>query len=275
MSGVKLSLVYVVTFLIVVKVQTTPSRVDPVVIESDNSQGSCPFSDTLKSARSNLKADIHQVFLDSPCGGIGWTPVVSLDLGNPTHTCPSPWIESATPERSCIARNNENNCQGRSFPVSGLTYNRVCGRAVGYTLISPDAFADFIYNHSNIDLPYLDGVSVTHGSPRQHIWSFAGGHGFLADLMASPRCPCDTVDRAFAPLPPAFVGDNYFCDGEYNGALWDGQDCTTACCTFNSPPWFSVTLPAPSSDPIEVRICADQHAADENVYIRFLELFVQ
>ena len=102
MSGFKLSLVFAV--LIVVNAQTTPSRVNPVVIEGEiNGQGSCPSSDTLQSARSNLMADIHQVFLDSPCGGIGWAPVVTLDLGDPAQTCPSPWTESATLARSCIA----------------------------------------------------------------------------------------------------------------------------------------------------------------------------
>ena len=116
---------------------------NPVVIEGGNGQGPCPSSDILESARSNLTADIHQVFLDSPCGGIGWAPVVSLDLGDSAHTCPSPWIESATPQRSCIAPNNTNNCQGPSFSVSGLTYNHVCGQAVGYALNSVDAFADF------------------------------------------------------------------------------------------------------------------------------------
>ena len=263
MAGVKLSLV--VAFLIVVKVQTIPSRVDPVVIEGGyDDQGSCPLNDT---ARSNLKADIHQVFLDSPCGITGWTQVVSLDLGDPTHTCPSPWIESATPERSCIAPDNAHNCQGLSFPVSGLsvTYNRVCGRAVGYAVNSPDAFRD-LNDHNDIDLPYLDGVSVTHGSPRQHIWSLAAGF--------SVQCPCDSNYRGHAP-PPAFVDDNYFCDGSYNGALWDGKDCTTTCCTSNPPNWFNVTLPAPSSDPIEVRICTDENDRNENVHIRFLELFVQ
>ena len=266
MSGVRLTLNVAVLIMVIVKVQTTPSRVDPVVI--DGNQGSCSSSDTLESARSKLKADILRVFLDSPCGGIGWVPVVSLDLGDPAHTCPSPWIESATPERSCVAPNNANNCQGPRFPVSGLTYNHVCGRAVGYAVNTPDAFADF-FNQNDINLPYLDGVSVTHGSPRQHIWSLA------ADKGNNIRCPCGNTNRALAPLPPAFVGDSYFCDGSYNGALWDGQDCTTACCTFNSPPWFNVTLPAPSSDPIEVRICTDQHAGDESVHIRFLELFVQ
>ena len=216
---------------------------NPVVIEGNNGQRSCPSSDTLESARNDLKEDIYQELtleLNSPCGGIGWAPVVSLDLEDPAHTCPSPWIESATPARSCVAPENINICPGLSFPVSGLTYNRVCGRAVGYAASSVDAFDDY-RNLNDIDLPYFNGVSVTHGSPRLHIWSFAAGHG--------SRCPCE---NGGGRLPHTFVGDNYFCDGSYNGALWDGLDCTTACCTFNSPPWFNVTLPAPSSALINI-----------------------
>ena len=63
--------------------------------------------------------------------------------------------------------------------------------------------------------PTLEGVSITHGNPRQHIWSLAAGHGGI-----KYRCPCDSPTRTFAALPPSFVGDNYFCDGDYNGALW-------------------------------------------------------
>ena len=121
--------------------------------------------------------------------------MVSLDLEDPAHTCPSPWIESATPERSCVAPENINICPGLSFPVSGLTYNRVCGRAVGYAASSVDAFDDY-RNLNDIDLPYFNGVSVTHGSPRLHIWSFAAGHG--------SHCPCE---NGGGRLPHTFVGN--------------------------------------------------------------------
>ncbi len=124
-----------------------------------------------------------------------------------------------------------------------------------------------------IDMPYLDGVSLTHGTPRQHIYSFVAGHG--AEFGAeNVRCPCDNPNHMNAPLPD-FVGQNYFCDGNYNGALWDGMDCTTACCTFNSPPYFSATLPAPTSDSLEVRICADQGRGDEAVNLEVFQLYVQ
>ena len=97
-------------------------------------------------------------------------------------------------------------------------------------------------------------------------------HRFIAAL-------CANENRTVAPLPPAFVGGNYFCKGDYDGALWDGMDCTSPCCTFNSPPWFSVTLPTCTSDDIEVRICSDQTFGTgrrtEATYLHVLEIYVQ
>ncbi len=227
---------------------------------------SCPSSNLLESARRNLSEVILSTFQNSPCGGIGWTQVANLNMSDPLQQCPSPWTLHTSPARSCSFISAPG-CQGFTIPVPVGRYTRVCGRATGYTAGTPDEFADFGRGRNNIETFYLDGVSLTYGSPRQHIWSFAAGHGVTF------RCPCDSTDRGFAPLPPSFVGDNYFCDGEYNGALWDGQDCTSDCCTFNSPPYFSATLPAPTSDDIEVRMCSDESSGEP--YIALLQLYVQ
>ena len=163
---------------------------------------------------------------------------------------------TSSPAKSCFA-STPRTCPGTVFPTSGVIYSHVCGRAIGYSSDSPDAFAEFwdLRNSSTtIDDPYVDGISVTHGSPRQHIWTFAAGHG--NDSYYGFRCPCNFCTHSFSPFPPfppSYVGNNYFCDGDYNGMM----DCTTNCCTFNNPPWFSVSLPAPTSDDIEVRICGD------------------
>ena len=255
---------------------TLPVRIDGVIIPgAPIMPRSCPSTDILESARSNLSEAILQSLPTSepptiPCGGAGWRPVTDLDMADPSQSCPSPWAESLTPARSCVRSVTPAGCEGVSFNVSGGTYSNVCGRVLGYASGSPDAFADFEgLGNGSIDNPYVDGVSVTYGSPRQHIWTFGAGHG------GEFRCPCDNTDRAQAPLPPSFAGDNYFCDGEDNGALWDAMDCTTDCCTFNSPPYFTVTLPAPTSDNIEVRICLDQAIIDESVSLAELQLFVQ
>ena len=40
--------------------------------------------------------------------------------------------------------------------------------------------------------------------------------------------------------------------------LWDGEGCgpINACCQLNNPPWFCTPLPQPTTDDIELRLCA-------------------
>lgn len=272
MSGIA-QLVIAACLLVAVSVVETEGivRLSTIAITNETSALKiCPSSSTLDGARRRTRSAIQQVFQNSPCGGLGWTPVVSLNMGNPSQECPSPWVERDTPERSCTAENS-NNCIGVTYPVPG-TYRRVCGRAYGYSIRSPDAFAS---GTENINGAYLDGVSVTYGSPRQHIWSFAAGHGVAFGAQSS-RCPCANTNQNQAPFPPPFVGDNYFCDNLDNGGeLWDAMDCDNACCTFNSPPVFTASLPSPTTDGIEVRICTDQNAGDETIHIRLLDFYIQ
>ena len=99
-------------------------------------------------------------------------------------------------------------------------------------------------------------------------------------------CPC--VASNAAPPPPSFIGNDYFCesglnapwvDRQYifypNDPLWDGQDCPSRCCEFNNPPYFIKTLPAPTTDDIELRICAEHFGATEDSPIDQVEIYVQ
>ena len=126
-------------------------------------------------------------------------------------------------------------------------YDQVCGRIIGYQLGSPDAF----------DGPTLSILMelVSHMAlPRQHIWSFVAGLDERRDFSQS-TCPC-VAESTNDNIIPSFVGQNYFCESgitEWNcqyvffpngDPLWDGQGCgpTSSCCTFNSPPWFTMSL---------------------------------
>jgi hypothetical protein len=52
--------------------------------------------------------------------------------------------------------------------------------------------------------------------------------------------------------------------------------CEGTCCNgTNSPPWFTVQLPAPTTDVIEVSICADESIDTEDTPIELLEIYVQ
>ena len=245
-------------------------RLDPVIVR-DKSTNTCPSA--VEEARANASRQILNILgglTDVPeCGKGKWFQVANLNMSDPQQECPSSWSVASSPGRSCVAPASSP-CDSAVFHhSSGLPYQWVCGRARGFASFTPDAF----YRGSlGINGLYLDGVSITHGHPRQHIWSFGAGHGVIPG--ANHRCPCDNNNRNFARLPPSFVGNNYFCDGEYNGALWDGKDCTTNCCTFNNPPWFTVKLTS-TTDDIEVRICHDQVVGDERVYLNTLLLYVQ
>ena len=203
----------------------------------------------------------------------GWTRVVYLNMTSPSHQCPSAWTEITSPIRTC-GRSNGVGCDSVIFSTNGIQYSNVLGRVVGYQYGSPRAFS---LGTGDIDSHYLDGVSITHGMPRDHICSFT------ASNVDNNRCPCDSSYTA-----PSFVGDDYFCgSGNPLGIvysqfypddpLWDGQDCeATTCCTYNNPPWFCKELPQATTDDIEIRICGNRESVtNEDTPIELIEIFVQ
>ena len=64
---------------------------------------------------------------------------------------------------------------------------------------------------------------------------------------------------------PVFVIDD---------VLWDGIRCEGSCCD-RSPSWFSVSLPMPRNDDVELRICGHDGTDTEDTPIKLLEIFVQ
>ena len=221
------------------------------------------------------------------CGGRGWRRVVYLDMTDPSTTCPSGWkLLAGSSERVCArATDARFSCDSTTFPVSGGEYSKVCGRIKGYQWGTPDAFYPF---HSgqvvNIDRSYVDGVSVTHGTTRKHIWTFAVGFS-EGRSTATFACPCDSI--AVISIP-SFVGEDYFCESGANSTyvrytlhtsdpLWDGEGCLprSSCCSRRNPPYFTKDLPAPTTDNIEARICLNERQYDENVAIELVELYVQ
>ena len=224
------------------------------------------------------------------CGGsTGWRRVAYLNMSNSSQQCPSVWQEITSPFRVCGRRSTSGaSCEGLNYTTGSEQYDQVCGRIIGYQIGTPNAFGGngVIGAPQSIDTYFLDGVSVTHGFPRQHIWSFAGGLQEVTFTYSQLTCPCVNGSTT---VVPTFVGQNYFCETgitQWNGGysfwpngdpLWDGQGCgpTSSCCTFNSPPWFNVQLPSPTTNDIEVRICGDQEIANEDTPIEVIELYVK
>ena len=224
------------------------------------------------------------------CGDGLWYRVAYLNMSNSTQECPSPWMEISTPVRTCGRQTSMGaSCSSKTFPTRALQYSRVCGRAIGYQYGNPGAFN--LHGRPQINSPddnYVDGVSVTHGIPRTHIWTYAVGVSGVKFFDHSGNCPCTNPAATTNVLPPHFIGDSYFCEsGNQENSVevsdffeddpvWDGEQCEGECCSNGkSPPWFSVTLPNPTSDDIEVRICGDEGTHNEDTPIQLLEIYIQ
>ena len=220
------------------------------------------------------------------CGGPGWRRVAYVNMSDTTQTsCPGDWELITTPKRSCGRPANADRRTCYSALFQSLSYSQVCGRIVGYQFGQPGAF--LLENGGppqTIDGPYVDGVSLTYGNPRQHIWTFAVP---LQETYNSKihLCPCN--DNSSVRVP-SYVGNDYFCEtgvptgqryqnGVFypNDPLWDGEGCgpTSACCTFNDPPWFCKHLPQPTNDDLEIRLCGVSAATIENTPIELVEIY--
>ena len=226
------------------------------------------------------------------CGGSDtWTRVAFLNMSDPNEVCPSNWTTYTSPVRACGTEDSgsySGQCDSAIYPnTTGQTYSRVCGRVIAYQHRNTKAFATLVTLNRTLEQQYLDGVSITHGSAgsRQHVWSFASA---LGDNFATtnPQWSCSCSSSSNWPYSTSFVGNDYFCDtGNHasvysNGPfpddpLWDGAGCgpSNTCCAFNNPPWFCKTLPQPTTDDLEVRICDEW--AQRDTPIQLMEIYVQ
>lgn len=245
------------------------------VLAIPNTIGQCQSDDYRQIVRNFLLNISRQIicpifsgYLLPVCGPGNWRRVFHLNAGISGQSCPDQWNLIISPVRSCTGA--DVSCRSAFSNGINTAYSKVCGRIIGEGAGSPDAFHRFISNQNTIEGNYLEGVSIIHGAAgsRTHIWTLGAGH--------QGHCPCDNRDRAVAPLPPAEVSNNYFCDRPRD-QLWTGESCKNEkpCCSFHNPPYFSVQLPSATTDRIELRICTDQVQTDERMMVLFAEVYVQ
>ena len=197
----------------------------------------------------------------------GWLRVADVASSN---GCPPGLEEVAAGGKKLCRKTVDIGCSSVTFPTNGISYSKVCGRVFGYQSGTPDALERHTHcPNCNINRQYVDGVSITHGSPRQHIWTLATTH--------DTYCTCGNPSGL-----PSFIGQDYFCDGEgsntYNSddLLWDGSSCRhelQQCCDRGN--WFCKQLPVPTTDDIEFRVCADEDRTNEDVYVEHIKIYVQ
>ena len=222
---------------------------------------------------------------DSLCGSEGWMRVAYLNMTDEEEYCPGNFYEyDIGGIRACGRHSSPSgaHCVSTKFSAYDVSYREVCGRVNGYQYGSPDALAS---NLNNINTHYVDGVSITKGSPRVHIWTFMAAlqeNSFYTN--GRYVCPCAPNSPVNVP---SFIGNDYFCESGCPGSwhhgvlysddlLWDGKDCGNieqSCC--GDSPWFHKSFTGTSTDYLELRVCGDQSTADEDSPISFVDIYVR
>ena len=182
-------------------------------------------------------------------------------------------LKATTNPPSCRIFGNSPTCSSAFFSSSGLPYSQVCGRIEGSYMGTPDGFHTFPDerpDNPTIDDNYVDGVSLSYGmNPRNHVWTLAATVPQHSRMAGCTSCNY---------LVPDFVGSDYSCqivpdcnslpDDSTCRLVWnDGNLC-------NGTNNFYRNLTQTTREDLEMRLCRDQAASDEDIFITLLEIFV-
>ena len=227
--------------------------------------------------------------MESLCNSSGgWMRVAYLNMSDPTEECPPGFrLYSQNGIRACGRPTSLGGyCQSVKFPSYSISYSQVCGQVIGYQYGHVDGIDPRRSQKNNLNGAYVDGVSITRGNPRQHIWTF------IAALQENAftdggwhECPCAPNSPV---TTPSFTGNDYFCESGcpgnyehnvfYTDPLWDGKQCgliEKPCCLAPGLPWFNKTLSSPTTDYIEMRVCGDEGAGNEDSPVAYYEIYVK
>ena len=149
--------------------------------------------------------------MDRTCNGLTgrWTRVANIDMTDPSQQCPAGFrlvTRTTAPLRTC-GRPGPPGCVSTTFVIPEPTYTHVCGRVIGYQF---GGAIGFLFGTTIITF-YVTGVSVTHGDPKQHIWSLAAARDEVT-TTTTHICPCTCPELTHTRTVPAYVGEDYFCD---------------------------------------------------------------
>uniref|UniRef100_A0A1X7TV93 Fibrinogen C-terminal domain-containing protein n=1 Tax=Amphimedon queenslandica TaxID=400682 RepID=A0A1X7TV93_AMPQE len=268
----------------------------PIAINSSGSSCSAIKSAQPDSTSGFYTINGYSVYCNMDqtlCGSAGgWSRIAYLDMSDSTQNCPSGFrLYNTGGVRACGRPISFSaGCSSIEFSSNGISYSQICGRVQGYQFGSTDAVhpTDGPAGHqNNIDSYYADGVLLTRGSPRQHVWTFIAGYTETSDINANSNCPCA---NGVTTSVPSFVGNDYYCEsgngGTYtseilytNDTLWDGQTCGNLerpCCLVSDIPWFHRSYGSNSyTDNIQMRVCGDEGTNNEDNPVGLYEIYVK
>lgn len=265
----------------------------------DSGSPTCPPEGARKDILGELDKELDEIIdaqlpvfqqlsLPVHCPGYGWVRVTDFNLEtNSSAECPGGWSRNNNGAPHCISGMTRG-CRSANFSTNSLRYSQICGRVQGFQIGPTTGFSPSTgSNPKELDDAYLDGVSITRGSPRHHIWSFGAGYSSTTIPRTEAQewmCPCfaETVMSV-----PSFVDESYFCNSGTAGhpdfmavyhrnPLWDGQGCLPGSTCCGKGPYFFANLTESSCDHLEVRICtSESHDSRVDVGVNIVELYVR
>ena len=98
----------------------------------------------------------------------------------------------------------------------------LCGVAERYNYGSLDAFGWIHQSNETINQTYADGLSITHGSPRKHLFTCAA-------VQTMDGCPCKGGQNSSSFV---YVGYNFYCGDDVLplGSLRNSSGTLTLLC---------------------------------------------
>ena len=156
----------------------------------------------------------------------------------------------------------------------------MCGYVRAYQHGIPEAFAS---NRPSIGW-YGEGISVTHGSSKEYLWSYIISH-FYSSSPSSSTCPCSTSGSTSSP--PSQVGDNYYCDSGrpgpstgslYTTPLWSHSSLCRSngnCCRNPDQPWFKATTSTRITDNVDFHWCGTEEAGGEEAATTDVQVYIK
>ena len=236
----------------------------------------------------NTTSGTHYVYcnMELQCGGDkgGWTRVAQFDTsqGDP---CPTGWTLTTTQggvPRNVCRSGDSRGCRSAIFTTYNIRFYKVCGQVRGYQRGVTNAFGS---PTESIDGAYVDGVSITLGNPRKHVWTYAIGISDSDSHTVNNYCPC-AVKKG--PDPPSFVYDHFYCESGNSGVanestyyttdpVWDGLDCSQSanCCAQPDMPWFLRQFATAQETFMEARICRNEDLSNEDTLVESMELYIR
>ena len=199
---------------------------------------------------------------NSSCKGIsGPWRIVEHFASNSTayRGCPNGLVAAGNNSRFCKRPQAEKGCTSVFYQSDGLGYSQVCGNINAYRVGSPDGFSPIDRDGmQGIEDVYVDGVVLTYGSPRNHIWTFA------ATMNSCNECGVGK---------PNFIGSDFTCSSTANCGggepclFWSGPQCT-------GNDTFYKNLSGVINEDIELRVCRDQIVGDEDFLLQLIKIYV-